>query len=131
MNSTHRKSQMKEKTGIKTAFSLTRFMSLVFFYTSLYYTENKDFIKDFFSKCDQIRNFLRIWSHLLKKCLMENFIFCALFGWNGLNCVGKFSQISLLIISKLISFYFLWNLRFSDNSRGKRSKLIRLNSLNI
>ena len=32
-------------------------------------------IKDFFSKCDQIRNFLRIWSHLLKKTLMENFIF--------------------------------------------------------
>ena len=35
------------------------------------------FIKDFFSKCDQIRSFLRIWSHLLKKSLMENFIFCA------------------------------------------------------
>ena len=33
-------------------------------------------IKDFFSKCDQIRSFLRIWSHLLKKYLMENFIFC-------------------------------------------------------
>ena len=31
-------------------------------------------IKDFFSKCDQIRSF---WSHLLKKSLMENFIFCA------------------------------------------------------
>ena len=34
-------------------------------------------IKDFFSKCDQIRSFLRIWSHLLKKSLMKNFIFCA------------------------------------------------------
>ena len=34
-------------------------------------------IKDFFSKCDQIRSFLRIWSHLLRKSLMENFIFCA------------------------------------------------------
>ena len=34
-------------------------------------------IKDFFSKCGQIRSFLRIWSHLLKKSLMENFIFCA------------------------------------------------------
>ena len=34
-------------------------------------------IKDFFNKCDQIRSFLRIWSHLLKKSLMENFIFCA------------------------------------------------------
>ena len=30
-------------------------------------------IKNFFSKCDQIRSFLWIWSHLLKKFLMENF----------------------------------------------------------
>ena len=34
-------------------------------------------IKDFFRKCDHIRRKLRIWSHLLKKSLMENFIFCA------------------------------------------------------
>ena len=33
-------------------------------------------IKDFFSKCDQIHSFLRIWSHLLKQSLMENLIFC-------------------------------------------------------
>ena len=33
-------------------------------------------IKDFFSKCDQIRSFLRIWSYLLKKSLIsENLIF--------------------------------------------------------
>ena len=37
-------------------------------------------IKDFFSKCDQIRRKLRIWSHLLKKSLMENFIFYAVTG---------------------------------------------------
>ena len=34
-------------------------------------------IEDFFSKCDQVRSFLWIWSHLLKRSLMENFIFCA------------------------------------------------------
>ena len=34
-------------------------------------------IKDFFSKCEQIRSFLQISSHLLKKSLMKNFIFCA------------------------------------------------------
>ena len=34
-------------------------------------------IKDFFSQCDQIRRKLWIWSHLLKKSLMGNFIFCA------------------------------------------------------
>ena len=33
-------------------------------------------IKDFFSKFDQIRSFLRIWSHLLRESLIENFIFC-------------------------------------------------------
>ena len=39
------------------------------------------FIKDLFSKCDQSRSFMRIWSHLLKKSLMENFTFCALLGF--------------------------------------------------
>ena len=32
-------------------------------------------VKDFFSKCDEIRKKLRIWSHLLKNSLVENFIF--------------------------------------------------------
>ena len=32
-------------------------------------------IEDFFSKCDQISRKLRIWSHLLKKSSIENFIF--------------------------------------------------------
>ena len=42
-----------------------------------YIAQNVKFsIKDFSSKCDQIRSFLRIWSHLLEKSLMENFIFC-------------------------------------------------------
>ena len=40
-------------------------------------TKNEVSIKYFFSKCDQIRSFLWIWSHLLKKSLMKNFIFCA------------------------------------------------------
>ena len=34
-------------------------------------------MKDFFSKCDQIRRKLRIWLHLQKKSLMESCIFCA------------------------------------------------------
>ena len=47
-------------------------------------------MKDFFSKCDQIRSFLRIWSHLLKKYLMENFIFCAVKAVND----GSLCQLS-------------------------------------
>ena len=42
------------------------------------HTQKKFSIKDFFSKCDQFRRKLRIWSHLLKKSLMENFILRAL-----------------------------------------------------
>ena len=36
-------------------------------------------IKDFCSKYDQIRSLLRIWSHVLKKSLMENFTFSAVY----------------------------------------------------
>ena len=50
-------------------------------------------IKNFFSKCDQIHSLLRVWSHLLKKSLMENFIFCAvdieLMETFSTNCAGK------------------------------------------
>ena len=46
--------------------------------TVVYTAQKKKFsTKDFFNKCDQIRSFLRIWSHLLKKYLMENFAFYA------------------------------------------------------
>ena len=42
-------------------------------------------IKDFFSKCDQIRSFQPIWAYLLKKSLMENFIFYAVWGKQDIN----------------------------------------------
>ena len=46
--------------------------------TSSWNTEQKIkfSINDFFSKCDQIHKKLQIWSSLLKKSLMENFLFC-------------------------------------------------------
>ena len=46
-------------------------------------------MKDFFTKCDQIRRKLRIWSHLLKISLMENFIFCAVIPILSLNELGE------------------------------------------
>ena len=58
-------------------------------------------IKDFFSKCDQIHRFLRIWSYVLKKSLMENFIFCTLY----ISKIAPFSQ-SLLIKKFQINLHF-------------------------
>ena len=37
----------------------------------------KFFIKNLLSKCNQTSSFLPSRSHLLRKCLTENFIFCA------------------------------------------------------
>ena len=36
-------------------------------------------IKDFFSKSDQIRSILRIWSHLLKKSFGKRHFLCSIF----------------------------------------------------
>ena len=47
----------------------------------------KFFIKDFYSKCGEIRRKLRIWSLLPKKSLIENFIFCAVFSPVGTTLV--------------------------------------------
>ena len=52
------------------------FLAIATFFTA---QKMKFFFKDFFSKYDQIRRKLRIWSHLHKKSLMENFIFCAVY----------------------------------------------------
>ena len=47
-------------------------------------------INDFFSKYDQIRRKLQIWSYLLKKSLMRNFIFRAVKSYCYLGIVlGK------------------------------------------
>ena len=62
--------------------------------------KTKFFIKNFFSKCDQIGRKLRIWSHLVKKFLMKNSIICAVrdlflgilgnISKNGENILKKF-----------------------------------------
>ena len=60
----------------------------------------KFFLKDFFSKCDQIRSFLWIWLYLLKKSLMENFIFCAvLFPMHSWRCEPQqiYKETSLIL----------------------------------
>ena len=64
-------------------------------------------VKDFFSKCDKIRRKLRILSHLLKKFLMVNLIFCAdcgqHYGWCLWNASSHKKPSSQLQLSSLLS----------------------------
>ena len=57
-------------------------------------------IKDFLSKCDQIRSFPWISSHLVTKYLMENFIFCAVI------VIKKYSYFIIIMSKLLYSFIY-------------------------
>ena len=62
-------------------------------------------IKDFFSKCDQIRRKLRICLHLLKRSLMESFIFCAVTGLVD-GAGPSLNLASSLFAASLLTSYF-------------------------
>ena len=81
----HRKTPMSESlftehlwktASIISIEVLTNHQSKLFriFYYCITAQKMKFSIKDLFSKCDRIRSLLRIWSHLLKKSLMKNFL---------------------------------------------------------
>ena len=62
------------ETYLKLQEELYFFLSCsIYFLVCIFITAQKMTfsINDLFSKCDQISSFLRIWSHLLKKSLME------------------------------------------------------------
>ena len=61
-------------------YSLRVYQLSNYIYSLLYTAQKMEFfIRNFFSKCDQICQKLRIWSYLLKTSLMENFFFfCSL-----------------------------------------------------
>ena len=67
-------------------------------------------IKDFFSKCDQILRKLCIWSHLVKKSLMENFIFCAVWDQNGRHHLYISAIFSKLVRTMIHRNYIIWKL---------------------
>ena len=69
-------------------------------------------IKDFFSKWDQNRRKLRIWSHLLKKFLIENFIFVQCANYSVENSYNKifFWQNLLIILDQRNRSTFLKNM---------------------
>ena len=64
-------------------------------------------IKNFFSKCEQIRSFPRVWSHLPKKSLIKNFIFCAM-------SVIRFIFEKCLISASIILLQASWSWRFKN-----------------
>ena len=84
---------------------LRNFLQFATFSTAL--TKMKFSIKDFSGKYDQIRRKLRLWSHLLEKSLMENFIFCVVYTWVCRNFVvltqksRKVSSLSFLAESNI------------------------------
>ena len=56
-------------------------------------------ISDFFNKCDLIGRKLQIWSYLLKKSLMKNFIFCAVQNITCLNLLAPNMVTKILLKS--------------------------------
>ena len=68
-------------------------------------TKMKFSIKHFFSRCDQIRTFLRIWSHLLTKSVTENFIFYAAYS-------PFWETISLLLTQSYFQTFY-WQLLYA------------------
>ena len=98
-------------TGVSIIFLLVRLLTLNNFWATFRNkrrqtwrettTQKMKFsIKDFFSKYDQIRCFLRIWSYLRRKSLMENFIFCAV-----MPCVKINAAWWILMLLMKINFF--------------------------
>ena len=71
-----------------------------------YIAQNMKFsIKDFLSKCDQIRSNLRIWSHLLKKSLMENFMYCTVYWGSYGEKHSRMNQVKFVEVSLISTIY--------------------------
>ena len=70
-----KKFQFQKTCGARSSQSTEIFQQLCFRTPTV--QKMKFSIKDFFSKSDQIRRILRVWSHLLKKSILKDFIFCA------------------------------------------------------
>ena len=90
-------------------------------------------IKDFFSKYDQIHRFLRIWSHLLKKSLMENSFFCAVRGrwtWNELRIEALVCATMEILSRSWFKINESWHIALFVVSRSMK-KLSSIDYVNI
>ena len=75
-------------------------------------------IRDFCSCCDQIRSFLQIWPHLLKKSIMENSFFVQ---WQFISCNWSLSIHCVRSVC-ILSFSGRYFLAFGLNTDEKNSK---------
>ena len=96
-------------------------------------TKNKFSIKDFFSKCEQIRKKLRLLSHLLKQSLMENYK-CLLFvirishlllGWKGcFPCQVQLPNVEYFCNAKNRSYIFQKIDKMKNVGPDKQSEML-------
>ena len=85
--------------------------------------KTKFFINDFVSNCYQIRSFLWIWSHLLKKYLMANLNFCVeLSAIGGTLCSlhSPYFNLTPVIINLSFAVFLLPIAKFSNSSKYRK-----------
>ena len=78
-------------------------------------------IKDFFSKCDEIRRKLRIWSRLLKQSLLDNFIFCVVFVLEVLQIFTK----AFLLKNIIWTWIFFKYCRLATLLKNEKKNLLK------
>ena len=71
-------------------------------------------IKNFFSKCEQIRSFMRISYHVLKKSLMENFIFFFWSIWCNLAYYILYIDCKWKITTCCVKYWRAWKFTKSE-----------------
>ena len=62
---------------------------------------------NFFSTCDQIHSFHRIWSHIWEKSLIENFILCAVL---EMICQNHRSNYQVWLESNMYIFMYVYQI---------------------
>ena len=87
-------------------------------------------IKDFFSKCGQIYRKLRIWSHLLKKSLKENFIFCGVRTKLNVHKTSRTSPEHLMYL-QFMSFVQGVPLVYFESNKEKENKAIKMETSSV
>ena len=81
-------------------------------------------IKDFVTKCGQIRRRLWIWSHSLKKCQIENFIFYAV--KNVHVSIFSISRQAFFLLNQHVKLFFVSSVSFYQQTFLKSFYLILL-----